>query len=137
MTYIFLNLPALFALHPIMVIGKSIKLQYPIYIDYRMTQGQPVFSSDISKSSFPKARSPETTALLLSMKGHGLQRQLQHLSLKQKNPITFIFQSLLPSSLFLSSSFLPQQYIIVALSISCLAKLPWRPNMRQWDAANL
>lgn len=104
MTYIFLNLPALFALHPIMVIGKSIKPQYPIYIDYRMTQGQPVFSSDISKSSFPKACSPETTVLLLSMKGHGLHPQLQHLSLKQKIPITVIFQSLLPSCFPLSFS---------------------------------
>lgn len=106
---------------------------------------QSVLSSDILKPSFPQTCSPETTMLL-----HPRERQqlpeaaTALLSLNQRNPITSFHFSVPPPPLTSTlplfpsfSFFLSLQYISVALSISCLVKLPRRANTRQWDAANL
>lgn len=122
--------------------GKAINLPYLIYTDYRNTQSQSLLSSDILKPSFPQSRPPGTT-----MHSHSSQERQQLpetaaalLSLKQRNPITSFHFSVPPPfllshppsprpSFFISLTlffffFLFLPCITVALSISCLVKLP-------------
>lgn len=126
---------------------KLINLPYLIYSDYRNAQSQSVLPSDILKPSFPQTFSLETTVILHPRKGSSFRRQQQHFSpWNRRTSFNFsIPPPHMPSSLLLSVCpsphhpffFLSQPYITVALSISCLVKLPRRANTRQRDATNL
>lgn len=141
MVHPFLNLAALFVLQLIIVRGKTINLHCVITKTaetHRLDQTSPVIfkvfvptdllSGDQHTSASQKRQQLLNAATTL-------------LCLKQKNPLHLIFQfppPLLLCSLFLSFTFFfTKRYITVALSISCLVKLPWRADTRQRDAANL